>query len=140
MTDSISWTAWRGGFLAATAAVVACTAVRTEPTAVPNTDFDLRIGGIARVQDTDIRIRFDTVPDDSRCPADVQCVWAGNATVRLTVDSSGKAALVDLKTSVAQPGSAFGTRIELRRLGPYPTASQQPRQSDYVATLRVSSP
>ncbi len=33
----------------------------------------------------DVPVRFDAVTEDSRCPPDVNCVWAGRAHVRLVV-------------------------------------------------------
>lgn len=38
-----------------------------------------------------LTIKFVSVVEDSRCPPDVTCVWAGNAKVRFTV-LKGKAA------------------------------------------------
>lgn len=32
-----------------------------------------------------VPVRFDAVTEDSRCPPDVECVWAGRAHVRLVV-------------------------------------------------------
>src|SRR5687768_17789148 len=45
-------------------------------------DFDLKPGRTARVDGTAITVSFVGVPEDSRCPTDVQCVWAGNGAVR----------------------------------------------------------
>ncbi len=33
-----------------------------------------------------VPVRFDAVTEDSRCPPDVSCVWAGRAHVRLVID------------------------------------------------------
>lgn len=32
-----------------------------------------------------LRLRFDEVVTDSRCPTDVECVWAGSVEVAITV-------------------------------------------------------
>lgn len=37
------------------------------------------------VPDANLRIRFDSVTSDSRCPTDVQCIQAGSATIALTI-------------------------------------------------------
>jgi hypothetical protein len=47
--------------------------------------FELRRGQQANVNGTSLRIRFEAVTNDSRCPQGVQCVWAGNAAVNLTI-------------------------------------------------------
>ncbi|MBT0607246.1 hypothetical protein [Aequorivita echinoideorum] len=36
-------------------------------------------------------ITFNEVTEDSRCPTNVQCVWAGRAKVSVTIAESGKA-------------------------------------------------
>lgn len=119
---------------------VACAPVRTDvPTGVLDTDFDLAPGGTARIADTPLAIRFDTVSEDSRCPTDAQCVWEGNATLRLTVDSAGTLRPVELRTAgTPQPAQAFGHRIEYRALRPLPTTAGPIPPRSYVATLRVS--
>ena len=38
-----------------------------------------------RAQLGNLQIRFIGVPEDSRCPLDVECVWAGNAKIVLGV-------------------------------------------------------
>lgn len=124
---------------AALAALAACSAARTEmPTAAPDADFDLAVGDSVRIQDSRLRVHFDSVTEDSRCPTDVQCVWAGNATVRLVVDSAEQSAVVTLRTSVQQPSAVFGRAIELRGLRPQRTSGTPPPYRQYVATLRVS--
>lgn len=50
--------------------------------------FELKRGQQASVTGTSLRIRFDAVTEDSRCPQGVQCVWAGNAAVNLRIMSS----------------------------------------------------
>ncbi|MGH7637001.1 MAG: hypothetical protein ACREOK_05060 [Gemmatimonadaceae bacterium] len=117
----------------------ACAPLRTDvPTVPPDTDFDVAVGSIARLQDSDLLVRFDTVTEDGRCPQDVTCVWEGNATAVVTLDSAGKAMLARFTTSKPQPVRAFGWTFELRALRP-PRASQTPPQpSDYVIALRAS--
>ena len=118
----------------------ACAPIRTDvPTATPNTDFELAVGAMTRVGGTPLSIRFDTVSEDSRCPTNAQCVWEGNATIRLTADSAGKPQTVELRTAGnPQPGSAFGYRIEYRALRPTPTTAGPTPPRDYVVTLRVT--
>jgi hypothetical protein len=125
--------------IAASYVAVACTAVRTDtPTAVPDADFTIPVRGSVRIEETPLTIRFDSVTEDSRCPTDVQCVWAGNATVRLTVLSSGHAQVIDLKTSANTPATLSGNSIELRGLLPARRTDPAPSYREYVATLRVT--
>jgi hypothetical protein len=52
--------------------------------------FGLRVGetaGVVTSQAIDL-VRFNGVEQDSRCPADVQCVTAGSATVLLSIQTA----------------------------------------------------
>lgn len=45
------------------------------PTADLGTEFTLAPGNTMRVDDDRMRVSFDKVSQDSRCPKDVDCVW-----------------------------------------------------------------
>ena len=121
------------------AASLACAPVRGDVPTIPvNTDFDVAVGGMARIQDSPLLVRFDTVTEDSRCPADVECVWEGNATARATIDSAGTAAVAEFRTSRREPVRAFGWTFELRDLRPARATQSVPGPHEYVITLRAS--
>ena len=42
-------------------------------------EFTLKVGQKVTVKDTNLTVRFVAVAEDSRCPVDVTCAWAGNA-------------------------------------------------------------
>lgn len=50
-----------------------------------------------------LRIRPLVVLEDSRCPADVTCVWAGRLRVRVAVSGAGEP-VMELNQPVAVPG------------------------------------
>ena len=62
-----------------------------DPTAPPNgpaqlgEEFVLRLGESAEVEGSGLSIRFAHVLEDSRCPPEAFCVWAGNATLVLDI-------------------------------------------------------
>lgn len=56
---------------------------QTETTKTPQIVFKLGLG--KTVTNNEIKIQFEEVLEDSRCPKDVQCVWAGQAKVKLSV-------------------------------------------------------
>ena len=89
----------------------------------------------------DVRIRFDTVRADSRCPMDVQCVRAGEAVIAITLSLPGEAAVGrELETVPARSQTRFSRfTITLAQLQPYPRSSQQIQPSDYVATFVVDA-
>lgn len=47
--------------------------------------FELAMGQTALIPETGLRVTFQKVLEDSRCPAQVSCVWAGRVTVELEV-------------------------------------------------------
>ena len=59
-----------------------CTSVLPTATVAPLAEsFKLRVGQTAAITGTNVRVKFDRVVADSRCPIDVQCVWAGSASI-----------------------------------------------------------
>lgn len=105
----------------------------------PNREFDIVSGQEARVQGTPIVLRFQGVSNDSRCPSDVQCVWAGNAEVRLTLSQGdGPTTDVSLNSTLDPKITKFaGYSIRLAGLKPTPKAGKPIPPGDYVATLEV---
>lgn len=47
--------------------------------------FAIEHGEKARFPEDEVEIRFDRITNDSRCPADVDCVRAGEATAHFTL-------------------------------------------------------
>ena len=91
------------------------------------------------VQKANVRVRFDSVPEDSRCPKDVHCIAAGNARVRLEITvGSAAPSVVELNTT-KEPREAQleGFRIVLADLTPRPIASQRTPEKDFLVTLSV---
>ncbi|NHF68449.1 hypothetical protein [Xanthomonas hortorum] len=61
----------------------------------------VRLGEIAAVDGP--KVRPDQVIEDSRCPADVQCVVAGRLIVRTTVMGGGWSKQIDLTLGIPVP-------------------------------------
>ena len=112
----------------------------TAPDRVPKGEpFDLRIGDSALTTD-DIRITFDTVRSDSRCPMDALCVRAGEAVIAVTLSRVGEAAVGrELDTTPARSSTTFlNFSITLSSLQPYPRSDRQIQLNDYIATFVVN--
>lgn len=58
---------------------------QTEVAKTPKIVFKVDLG--ATVTNDGIKIEFEEVLEDSRCPVNVQCVWAGQARVKVNVSS-----------------------------------------------------
>jgi hypothetical protein len=104
--------------------------------------FELRVGRTATVAGESLTVSFEGVPEDSRCPTGVQCVWAGNARVQVVLSKDGKAAGVELNTGVdPRTANYLDYQIELVNLEPYPSIKGGPiPQSQYRATFVVRKP
>lgn len=120
-------------------ALVGCDESLTAPTVALNQEFVLAPGEVAKVADTGFRIRFVEVQGDARCPADVVCIQAGDALVRIEVLSFGGGAQpYDLHTGDLRPVVHEGFTIALVNLAPYPFSSKTILPDEYRATLRVT--
>lgn len=88
-----------------------------------------------------LALTFSAVTEDSRCPSDVQCVWAGQATVTLLATADGSNSQ-ELTLTIPTPDTASfaGYSIQLLSLDPYPVAEQPTEAALYEATLVVSQP
>jgi hypothetical protein len=121
--------------------VLACSDSPTQPDRVPKDEpFDLRVGETALTTD-DLRIKFDTVREDSRCPADVQCIHAGEAVIAVTLSRAGEIGVGrELATSPPARASTdyLNFRITLSQLQPYPRTDRRVQAGDYVATFVVT--
>ena len=100
--------------------------------------FDLRVGETAYIADTRFSVRADSVPEDSRCPQNAVCVWAGNARVSLTLRDGANTSAVELNSTIEPRAMVrWGYRTELTGVQPLPTAGQRIAAETYVVRLVV---
>lgn len=99
----------------------------------------LGYGQGAEVGSGGLRIRFEEVRSDSRCPRGVTCVWAGDATVRLGLTSGeGVWTLAELHTHEEPDRVLHGRHVvQLVDLQPHPVPGSSTPAEDYVALLVV---
>jgi hypothetical protein len=106
-----------------------------------DTPVELRLSETAafKLDDAPLSIRFEAVPEDSRCPVGVTCVWEGDAVVRLTAVKSADRATPELHTNANFAREQFfaGVRIRLVQLAPVPTAAGPVKPAEYVASIVV---
>lgn len=118
-------------------AAASCTGT-SGPTVPLDREFVLAPGESALVDGESIRIRFERVEGDSRCPADAFCIQGGDAIVRIAVASAWQERRYELHTGDLRPVRHDDLTIELIQLAPYPFSSQPIQPGDYRATLRVT--
>lgn len=104
--------------------------------------FGLRIGETAVLDDGGITLALLDIPEDSRCPVNVVCVWQGNARLAMRATVGGEAHRFALNTAigVVGPGEAVvgGYLVELLEVDPRPVAGEPIPRPAYRALLRVT--
>ena len=111
----------------------------TGPDAVLGTPFQLKHGETATLPD-DVGLRFDAVRADSRCPIDVNCITAGDATIAVTLIKKSGSEPHELHTVPAQSQFSYAKYVvKLTELQPYPRSDRKTQPEDYVATLVVQN-
>lgn len=107
--------------------------------------FELAFDNTAYIESADLLVRFVDVTEDSRCPSDVQCIWAGQVTVVIEVKQNstnaplGNFSLTMTGGSTLQTPAVGGYDLRLVRVDPYPISTRTLQLSDYVVTLIVDS-
>jgi hypothetical protein len=127
-------------------AVLGCQShAQADPIEAPlDQEFFLHGSQQVTIRDTDLRLRFADVLEDSRCPTEVECFWTGQARIAIEAELGQAApATLEFNTNPA-PGQGTmtndvgGYTVELRKLDPYPrTPDDSPALTDYSATLLV---
>jgi hypothetical protein len=125
------------------AASAACSSP-TEPGGTFRTEVTLRPGEVTAVASTPLRIGFERVAADSRCPATALCIQSGDALVVFNVSVAGSgAAEIRLRTIGGTTGqdllaSVGGYELSIAGLQPYPETTTPIPSSDYRVTVSIS--
>ena len=105
-----------------------------------NEDFLMVYKETVAIESEDLTITFSEVTEDSRCPLNVVCVWAGRVTVQLDVVYLGNEySFLLTKGDQQQPDTiVFDTLIiKLVSVTPYPKEPGAIEKTSYVITLNV---
>lgn len=104
-----------------------------------NTEFSLFAEQKGYLKTDKLNIEFVKVLEDSRCPEDVDCVWAGSAKVQIKV-SKGKSAtqVFELNTNQAPNMITFqGYKIEITGLSPSLKSNDDKDKIRYMASFII---
>jgi hypothetical protein len=101
-------------------------------------DFTMAPGSVTSIGGTGLSIRFMAVTEDTRCPRDTTCVWAGEVKVQLEIRQPAQAAAL---VEIAEGGStaAGEYRLTVLKVEPLPTSTAKIAPRDYRATLRTDA-
>ena len=88
---------------------------------------------------SNLSIRFVELIEDSRCPTDTNCIWAGNGKIRVSIKRGNRPAKV-FEMDTNGPNKTVthsGYRITLSDLTPHPASNIRINRNGYVATLQI---
>ena len=104
--------------------------------------FVIKVGQVASISSQRLSLTFLSVSQDSRCPKGAHCIWEGNGKVNIQLTSRGQTSdTIELNTATSLPSEAtyLHYKISLLDLQPYPLEGSTIQQSEYRATVRVST-
>lgn len=116
---------------------------KTANTMTTDQEFELGPGQSVLVGPEPLKITFDAVTADSRCPPEVQCVWEGDAVAKVQAATGTQApSTYELHTNngFATQVDHGGYRIRLTTVAPGPHQGVTIDPAAYVITLIVTRP
>jgi hypothetical protein len=85
-----------------------------------------------------LRIKFISVIEDSRCPVGVDCIWAGNAKIKVQVVGERSTKVFEFNTTLGPKGDILdGWAIYLDDLTPVPNSKRKTNPKTYKAKFRI---
>jgi hypothetical protein len=105
--------------------------------------FQLAINQTAVITANNVSMQFLDVPEDSRCPAFVACIWTGQVMVSLNISKFSSVPLFLNLTLAPSPSNSSATGVDghiikLLQVEPYPIRDEEIAKSDYRATFLIS--
>ena len=102
-------------------------------------EFELKVGATSGLARTNWAITLVRLAQDSRCPANVTCIRAGDVTAEFLASGPEGSETPSITLGAGSPASADfdGHSITILRVMPYPATLGAIRQEDYAVTLVV---
>jgi len=103
-------------------------------------EFELKINQETEIEGEGLAVVFESVLEDSRCPEGVDCIWSGNAKIRIRSSKQKHApAPIELNTNVGPKSSSYlDYEIKLVALKPRSKADKPVQTNEYKATLIIT--
>lgn len=91
------------------------------------------------IGDDELVIRFIEVVNDSRCPTGVQCIWAGEVSVKVEIEyKSQTKSMILTQSGSGESETRFLDYMISFDVQPYPEAEKQLKDADYQLLLVVT--
>ena len=100
----------------------------------------VRVNKQAKASRSKLTIKFVSLVEDSRCAEGTQCVWAGNAKIKVKVTTArGESKTFEMNTNLGAKGDSIGGyNIMLESLTPHPNANIRIDRNGYTATFSIT--
>ena len=121
----------------ALAGCVAATA-RQPQVVAPGAPVTLAPGETASIGSTSTRVRFLSVTEDSRCPRDTTCIWAGEVQVSIEIlEASKQPTRVQMKEGGSADAGQW--RLTLVSVEPHPMTTVTIAAGQYRVTFEIDA-
>ena len=101
--------------------------------------FEIKVGEEKAPKGADFTVLLASVPEDSRCPEGVNCIWAGTVGVELVFCGPKSEKTARLNTNTSPRVLKYrGRYIRVAGVSPRKVEGREIKPSDYVVTLQVS--
>jgi hypothetical protein len=104
-------------------------------------DFTLAFGESVTIGSTGIEVTFEDVLEDSRCPINAVCVWAGNARIQLAVTTPVRRVVLQTRSdsnyAVVYQEGIRQLVVQLGTLLPEPVAGETTDKQDYKSIMKA---
>lgn len=105
--------------------------------------FNLKVNQSAIINSGEVKVTFLEVTEDSRCPSDLNCFWAGQIQVAVNILVNGhNLGTLHLVNNASRKDLSIKKikkyLIEFVKAEPYPKNNQEIEFSGYIITLAVS--
>ena len=105
-----------------------------------NRQISVRVGKQKKDTRSKLTVKFISLVEDSRCPEGTNCVWAGNATIKVAVFEGGQEVKTfEANTNIGAQGETYGAyAVKLVSLTPSPKENVRLNRNAYTATFSIS--
>ncbi len=101
-----------------------------------DTEVTLGPGERAVFAEEQLEVRFVGILEDSRCPINLTCVWAGEVRIRLTVQKgTGEPEPRDIRMGESETIDAY--RLSVLDVAPQPLTNEKIPLNKYRVTLKL---
>lgn len=118
---------------------ISCDKQETSQTFTFGIEKSFKINGVYQSDDHSVKFKITDI-NDSRCPSDVECVWAGKADVSIEIQSpvTGTIVLSTIDENIYHSIDTLGNySFQLLSVSPYPVSTETIDLEDYEISLKV---